>query len=106
MAGTGEHMCRPQCEVNGWFNEHTRRIQPAFDIDLPGYRYIGRGPDATGQGGGWHRSERLYFRCIKCGKMMPSVLSENWQCPCGIDGRGCRLWQVRFCIRRWERIGL
>jgi hypothetical protein len=62
---------------------NTPEIQPAFDIDLPGYRYIGRGPDATGHGGGWHRSERLFFRCIKCATMMPSVLSENWQCPCG-----------------------
>ena len=75
-------MFRPQMRDNDASLMNEPQVEPPFDIALTGYRFLGRGPEATGSGGDWHRSERLFFRCIKCGTMMPSMQRTNWQCPC------------------------
>ncbi len=58
-------------------------IEPIFDTELEGYRFIGRGPEATGTKPGWERNDSLHFRCAKCGSIMKSTISNNYSCECG-----------------------
>lgn len=59
-------------------------IAPSFPIELPGYTFLGRCPEATNSSsGGWKRTERLFFRCVECGTLMPSIMKDYWDCACG-----------------------
>jgi hypothetical protein len=59
-------------------------IEPDFAIEVPGYRFLGRGPEATrSASGGWGRREALFFRCVVCGTMMPSLMNDYFHCDCG-----------------------
>jgi hypothetical protein len=55
------------------------RIEPSFPYELAGYRYLGRGPSATG----WSRSPTLAYRCLQCGDLMPADQADYFTCHCG-----------------------
>ncbi|MDH5447161.1 MAG: hypothetical protein OEY52_16550 [Gammaproteobacteria bacterium] len=62
---------------------NTNLIEPKFNIELEGYQFLGRGPEATGQNSGWERDDSLFFRCAECGSMMQSTTNESYSCDCG-----------------------
>lgn len=52
-------------------------------VQLAGYRFLGRGPSATGaMDGGWARSADLFFRCAACGDLMCSTQRSYYSCRC------------------------
>jgi len=54
-------------------------MEPTFPYELAGYRYLGRGPDATG----WSRSSARAYRCVRCGDVMPGDHADYFECRCG-----------------------
>jgi len=47
-------------------------------------RFVGRGPKATGQSGGWEFKKEIYLRCPRCGEFLhPWALKKNEGCSCG-----------------------
>ena len=57
-------------------------LEPESGIEVKGYNFKGRGPSATGNKNGWRKSESLYFRCAKCGSMIPSIINDYYTCEC------------------------
>jgi hypothetical protein len=55
------------------------QLEPAFPYELDGYRFVGRGPGATG----WSRSPALAYRCVQCGDVMPADHADYFDCRCG-----------------------
>lgn len=58
-------------------------IEPDFNIELKSYRYLGRGPEASDSSGGWNRSNKIVYRCAKCGNIMPASQNDFYKCDCG-----------------------
>ena len=52
-------------------------------VEVPGYRFLGWGPRATGPGLGWSLASDLFGRCGTCGGMLRIYPDEPDQCPCG-----------------------
>lgn len=50
---------------------------------LPGYRFLGRGPKATSGGRGWHLAENCFGRCGACGGLLRLWNDRSERCPCG-----------------------
>ena len=57
-------------------------IEPSFSLEIPGYEFLGRGPESTGVNNGWPRSPDIYFRCVSCGEMMCSDHTGYYDCRC------------------------
>jgi hypothetical protein len=55
-----------------------KEIEPHFAYEIEGYKYLGRGCGGTG----WSRQEGLYYRCAKCGDMMPAPFNDYYNCKC------------------------
>ena len=58
-------------------------IEPVFPLELEGFKFLGRGPAATGSKNSWPQRWRLYYRCAKCGSMMYSKTKDYFDCKCG-----------------------
>ena len=52
-------------------------------VDLPGFRFLGWGPSATGPGAGWGTGRDLFARCGTCGDLLRMWPDESEQCSCG-----------------------
>ena len=57
-------------------------IEPAFDTNLPGLKFVGRG-DSFASRSGWPSSARYAYRCARCGSVMPADSVEYFMCRCG-----------------------
>jgi hypothetical protein len=51
--------------------------------EIPGYRFLGWGPRATGGTGGWAARPWYFGRCCRCGELLSMDPSESGQCACG-----------------------
>ncbi|WP_282019232.1 hypothetical protein [Salegentibacter mishustinae] len=58
-------------------------IQPKFDLEIIGMKFLGRGPKASGNGPGWSRSENIIYKCVECGSEMVASHNDYWNCECG-----------------------
>ncbi len=58
-------------------------IEPEFDLELKSFKYLGRGPRATGKKFGWSRNSKFHYRCVKCGDSMNAANNDYWNCKCG-----------------------
>jgi hypothetical protein len=56
-----------------------KNIEPKFDHQLKGYRYLGRGPSESW----WSRSSKLIYRCVECGDVMKADHNDYFNCSCG-----------------------
>jgi len=63
-------------------SDMNEELEPKFDLDIEGYSYIGRGPESTGSGKGWNRSDSIFMRCVECGDLMKSTMSKSYSCSC------------------------
>ena len=52
-------------------------------VDLPGYRFLGWGPRATGAEPGWNMAHDMFGRCGHCGGMLRLWPEDSVQCSCG-----------------------
>jgi hypothetical protein len=50
---------------------------------IPGYRFVGLGPTATGPGSGWATRSDLFGRCSRCGDLLSLSLDKDQSCRCG-----------------------
>lgn len=57
-------------------------IKPQFSLELEGFKFLGRGPEATGETMGWSRDAKFYYRCVKCGDSMNAAHNKYWSCSC------------------------
>ncbi|MGW8566109.1 hypothetical protein [Isoptericola sp. NPDC055881] len=53
------------------------------DTSIDGYRFVGRGPSATGPGPGWTMRPDLYARCMRCEDLLGLDPSADATCRCG-----------------------
>jgi hypothetical protein len=51
--------------------------------EIPGYRFLGWGPNATGPGVGWTARSDLFGRCYRCGDLLSLSPDEDQSCRCG-----------------------
>ena len=59
-------------------------IKPDFDIKIKKLLFLGRGPSAIGVFvSGWNRSEKIIYKCVKCGSEMNGSHDDYWNCECG-----------------------
>jgi hypothetical protein len=68
-------------------------LVPLAGTSLAGYVFLGRGPGATGDGGGWFLAGHA-CRCARCGDFIPANIIDYFSCSCGalhIDPDYCRL---------------
>lgn len=66
---------------------------PQSGYRLAGHKYLGRGPEATGAGGGWYLTGHA-FRCARCGDFIPVGVVDYFACRCKaltMDPDYCRL---------------
>lgn len=75
-----EHKLFALCKSRGI--KRMRDLLPPTGLRLPGHEFIGRGPSATGSGGGWHISGHA-FRCARCGEFIPVGRIDFFSCSCG-----------------------
>jgi len=58
------------------------QITPEFELDLDGFRLLGRGSAAAG-GLGWSRNPFFSYRCASCGGVMQADHEADFNCDCG-----------------------
>ena len=58
-------------------------IQPKFNSEINGMKFLGRGPKASGTGLGWSRKENIIYKCVKCATEMKASQNDYWNCECG-----------------------
>ena len=61
----------------------SKLIQPKFDLNINGMKFLGRGPKASGKGIGWSRNENIVYKCVDCGSEMLASHNDYWNCECG-----------------------
>ena len=57
-------------------------VLPPDGMEANGYTFLGRGPGASGQSGGWSRSPDLFLRCASCGDFMQASRNDYFTCSC------------------------
>jgi hypothetical protein len=58
-------------------------IEPEFEYELKGFKYLGRGPSVSRARGGWSRSSAIIYRCAECGDIMNANHNDYFNCTCG-----------------------
>lgn len=58
-------------------------IEPKFNIEIKGLKFLGRGSKASGTGAGWSRSKDIIYKCVVCGSEMSASHNDYWNCKCG-----------------------
>jgi len=58
-------------------------ITPDFDIEIDGFKFIGRGPNVINLfSTDWSRDDNILYRCAKCGSTMTASFNDYWSCKC------------------------
>jgi len=61
-----------------------KKIKPEFDLKMEGFKYLGRGPRASGFFSiSWSTDNDIFYRCVVCGSVMCASQDGNWVCKCG-----------------------
>lgn len=55
----------------------------SIPVELPGYRFLGWGPAATGSSAGWTLRSDLFGRCPRCGDLISLWPDRDESCRCG-----------------------
>lgn len=58
-------------------------INPNFNIETEGYKYLGRGPSSVAGALGWRTKNGIYYRCVNCGSFMQASTVDDFRCKCG-----------------------
>ena len=57
-------------------------IHRNFELQVPGFEFLGRGSEVIGERG-WPSSPEFTYRCADCGDLMQADYDDYYECRCG-----------------------